>query len=108
MTATITSNELKQLIDSGNAPILIDVRNENELQYGRITKKSILIPLPEIKKRFKEIEKFKDLEIVVYCRTGGRSKIATDFLTEQGFKNVKNLIAGILAWREFYSSVIPY
>ena len=60
MTATITSNELKQLIDSGNAPILIDVRNENELQYGRITKKSILIPLPEIKKRFKEIEKFKD------------------------------------------------
>jgi rhodanese-related sulfurtransferase len=108
MTATITTKELKQLIDSNNTPILIDVRNENELQYGKITNKSVLIPLPKLQTRISELEKFKNQKIIVYCRSGGRSKVATDFLTEQGFKQVMNLIGGILAWREFDNSIIPY
>jgi rhodanese-related sulfurtransferase len=47
-----------------------------------------------------DIEGWKNDEIIVYCRSGARSGMATQFLEQSGFSNVVNLTGGMLAWRE--------
>src|SRR5947207_2204154 len=91
----ITSVELKQRLDRGDALRIVDVREPNEYQINRIPG-STLIPLGEVPSRYREIN--PDDEIVVQCKTGGRSAKAADFLRSVGFKRVLNLKGGILDW----------
>src|SRR5205823_834538 len=79
----ITSVELKQRLDRGDALRIVDVREPNEYQINRIPG-STLIPLGEVPSRYREIN--PDDEIVVQCKTGGRSAKAADFLRSVGFK----------------------
>ena len=104
----ITCQELHDTLAAKKEIILVDVRNEFELEYGQISKEQILIPLPELAQKISELEKYKEQELVVYCRTGGRSARATAFLQSQGFTGAKNLVGGILAYREFDESIITY
>ncbi|NUM30943.1 MAG: rhodanese-like domain-containing protein [Bacteroidetes bacterium] len=94
---TITAEELKNRIDSKNAPVIIDVREQYEFDEYNIN--GILIPLGDLKESLDKLEKYKNSEIVIHCRSGARSAAATDFLTKQGFSNVKNLIGGMLDWQ---------
>ena len=94
---TITSEELKSRIDSNNAPIIIDVREQYE--YDEFNINGILIPLGNLKESLGNLEKYKNSEIVIHCRSGARSAAATDFLTKNGFSNVKNLVGGMLDWQ---------
>ncbi|MCC6722744.1 MAG: rhodanese-like domain-containing protein [Bacteroidia bacterium] len=94
---TISSEELKDRIDKGTPPIIIDVRELYE--YDEFNINGILIPLGNLKESLAEIEKYRDMEIVIHCRSGARSAAATDFLTKQGFSNVKNLVGGMLDWQ---------
>jgi adenylyltransferase/sulfurtransferase len=95
-TATeITSVELKQRLDRGDALKIVDVREPNEYQINRIPG-SVLIPLGDVPKRQNELDPSD--EIVVHCKTGGRSAKAAEFLRSVGFKRVLNLKGGILGW----------
>src|SRR2546425_451832 len=79
----------------GVLPGIIDVREPNEYQINRIPG-SELIPLGDVPKRVNELN--PDDEIVVHCKTGGRSAKAADFLRSVGFKKVLNLKGGVLDW----------
>ena len=91
----ITSVELKQRLDRGDALKIVDVREPNEYQINRIAG-STLIPLGDVPKRYTELN--PDDEIVVHCKMGGRSAKAADLLRSVGFKRVLNLKGGILDW----------
>ena len=91
----ITSVELKQRLDRGDALTIVDVREPNEYQINRIPG-SVLMPLGEVPSRYAELN--PEDEIVVHCKMGGRSAKAADFLRSVGFKRVLNLKGGILDW----------
>ena len=95
----ITVEQLKQKIDAGEKVNLVDVREPVENTEFNIG--GTLIPLGKIQSmQVDEIDELKDEEVVLYCRSGNRSGQAAFFLESMGFKNVKNLTGGMLAWRE--------
>ena len=94
MTET-TPAEFKARQDQGTAPFLLDVRNPEEIQICRIPGATV-IPLPELASRLDELDKSR--EIVVHCKSGGRSAKAVEFLQSQGFTHVSNMTGGILRW----------
>ena len=91
----ITVLELKARLDRGEDLFVLDVREPHEYEINRIPG-STLIPLGELPERFTELD--ANREIVAQCKSGMRSARAAAFLREHGFKNVKNLKGGILAW----------
>jgi molybdopterin/thiamine biosynthesis adenylyltransferase/rhodanese-related sulfurtransferase len=91
----ITPVELKQKLDAGETPFILDVREPNEYQINKIPG-STLIPLGELPRRYQELP--KDRQIITQCKMGGRSAKAQDFLKTVGFTDVLNLKGGILAW----------
>ncbi|HYF04075.1 MAG TPA: rhodanese-like domain-containing protein [Patescibacteria group bacterium] len=93
----ITADELKQRLVSQPDTVILDVRQPEEYAERNIPN-SILIPLGELPARFSELERFKDREIIVHCKMGGRSAQACQFLNQQGF-NATNLKGGITAWK---------
>lgn len=87
--------ELQKKI-SEEAPVtVLDVREPAEYAFGHIPG-AVNIPLGELEDRINEIE--KDKEINVICRTGNRSDLAAQKLTEKGYKNVNNVIPGMSKW----------
>ena len=98
---TITVDELKTRLDAGENIHLLDVREPSENADFNIG--GTLLPLGEIRNMNTEaIDDWKDEEIVAYCRSGNRSGVAAQFLEQIGFKNVKNLVGGMIAWRQKY------
>jgi rhodanese-related sulfurtransferase len=96
---TITVEELKSKLDSGEKIHLLDVREPFENSDFNIG--GTLLPLGQIRAmQVDEIENWKDDEIVVYCRSGNRSGQACMFLETMGFTNTKNLTGGMVAWTE--------
>jgi len=93
-TREVSSDEARKLIDEGAQ--LIDVRADHEWEVGRIAGASH-VPLPELPQRLGEID--KDRPVVVYCRGGNRSSMATEALTNAGYDAVK-LSDGIVGWSE--------
>jgi adenylyltransferase/sulfurtransferase len=91
----ITVKELKARKDRGEDVFVLDVREPHEYEINRIPG-STLIPLGDLGERFVELD--ANREIVTQCKSGMRSARAAAFLREHGFKNVKNLKGGILAW----------
>lgn len=95
---TITVEELKARLDAGEKINLLDVREITERAEYNIG--GAHIPVGQIQQmQTDEIDGWEDQEVVVYCRSGNRSGIATNYLEQAGFKNVKNLVGGMLAWR---------
>jgi len=86
------SGQLKQ----NRGSVLLDVRTFVERKEENI-KGSLHIPLPEINNKAAELKKFKDKEIICYCRTGSRSLNAASKLKKHGF-TVANLRGGIMRW----------
>lgn len=93
---TITTDQLKERISAGETPILLDVRQPEE-HAERNIEGNIFIPLGELRIRIDELTPYKDQEIIVYCRSGGRSATAVQFLQEQGY-TATNLAGGITKW----------
>ena len=95
----ITVEELKQRMDAGEKIQLVDVREPAENTEFNIG--GTLLPLGKIQTmQIDDIDEFRDQELVLYCRSGNRSGQAALFLESMGFKNVKNLTGGMLAWKE--------
>ncbi|MFD1779149.1 sulfurtransferase TusA family protein [Fredinandcohnia salidurans] len=92
----VVSNEvLEATISSGKDILVLDVREAAEFAFNHIPE-AISIPLGELEDRFDELNKEK--EIYVICRTGSRSDLASQKLTENGFVNVKNVVPGMSNW----------
>lgn len=100
----INIDQFKEMRDNGNEFTLLDVREYHEYDIANI-EGSVLIPLGEVADRLDELN--PDDEIVIHCHHGGRSMRATQYLRDQGFKNVKNLAGGIDAWAEKYDPDMP-
>ncbi len=92
---TISPAVLKERLKKEKV-VLLDVREPYEHAEKNIPN-SILIPLGSLPQRVKELEPYKDQEIVVYCRSGNRSGQACEFLQKLGYK-ATNLEGGMLAW----------
>lgn len=98
----ISVHELKQKLESGAPFTLVDVREPWEHEEFNVGGQ--LIPVGEIMNRAWELEDHKNDEVVVYCRSGARSGMAQALLQAQGFSNVRNLVGGVLAWKEAFGS----
>jgi rhodanese-related sulfurtransferase len=99
-TNSLTVNELKEKIKNNDSTLVIlDVRSDAELT-GALPKieGALHIPVQELGKRFGELEKYKDKEIIVVCRTQNRSSKASQFLNEKGY-NTKFVKGGM---QEYY------
>ena len=83
-------------MDSGEEYIFLDVRKQEEFDAGHIPG-AILIPYTEIEAKAEEMLPQKDAQILVYCRSGRRSKIASESLVNLGYTNVKEF-GGIIDW----------
>jgi phage shock protein E len=93
---SISAQRAKQLMDSESDYVVLDVRTPEEYADGHI-KGSMLIPYNEIGERAEDELPEKDKLILVYCRSGRRSKIAAQALAELGYTNVKEF-GGIIDW----------
>jgi adenylyltransferase/sulfurtransferase len=96
--------EVKQRLDRGDEFVLIDVREPHEHQICNIPQAK-LIPLGELPKRVNELNTAD--EIVAHCKSGMRSAKAVDFLKQAGFKKVRNMQGGILAWSDKVDPTVP-
>src|SRR5688572_20384575 len=96
---TITVDEVHRRMEAGEKLNLVDVREPHENADYNIG--GILHPVGRVQSYdIDELEKLKDEEVILYCRSGSRSGNACLMLETMGFKNVKNLTGGMLAWRD--------
>jgi adenylyltransferase/sulfurtransferase len=96
--------EVKLKFDRKENFVLIDVREPHEFEICRIHGAK-LIPLGELPKRVHELNSAD--QIVAHCKSGVRSGKAVDFLKQAGFRKVKNMTGGILAWSEKVDPSVP-
>ena len=92
----ITAEQAKTIMDTEKDYVIIDARTEEEFAEGHV-ENSILIPEYEIKDRAEKELPDKEQLILVYCRSGRRSKIASEELVKLGYTNVKEF-DGIIDW----------
>ena len=104
MKGELEVQDVKQKLDRGDDFLLLDVREPHEYQIARI-EQAKLIPLGELEKRLGELN--KDAEIVVHCKSGGRSSKAVDLLKQKGFQHAINMRGGILAWSDKIDPRVP-
>lgn len=102
--ADIEPRDVKAKIAKGDRFVLIDVREPHEWQIGHIPQAK-LIPLGELPKRINELDSAD--EIIAHCKSGARSAKAVEFLQQSGFKKVRNMKGGILAWSDQVDPSVP-
>ncbi len=102
----LTPAQLFSEINNGRQITIIDVREIHEWQICNLESYgSTLIPLGQFPSRIGELN--PDEEIVLQCKMGGRSAKAYDMLKQAGFKNIRNLKGGILAWADQVDPSMP-
>ena len=92
----ISQEEAKEIMDSGEDIVILDVREQDEYDAGHIPG-AVLIPYTRIEEQSGAMLPDKNRTILVYCRTGRRSKIAAQSLAELGYSDVREF-GGILDW----------
>lgn len=104
MVREISVEELKTRRDRGENPLIIDVREDWELQLARIPG-VVHVPMSEVPARLAEFS--RDAETIVMCHAGGRSMRVAHYLANQGFTKVANLAGGISAWSQSVDATVP-
>ncbi len=99
MKALITAEELKSRIEGMIAPIIVDVRDAEELEGGFI-EGSIHLPMDQINEKAVELIPNKQREVVLYCARGRRSAVAADILEKMGYTNVKSMEGGYEVYKD--------
>ncbi|HEY9159708.1 MAG TPA: FAD-dependent oxidoreductase [Desulfomonilia bacterium] len=94
----LTPREVKAKLDSGEKPFILDVRGPDEYEEMRLGIGETLIPLGALRKRLGELPEDKDREIITYCKISLRGYEAALVLEANGYKNVKVMEGGIMAW----------
>jgi len=99
----LSVKDLKKRMDAGEDLFILDVREPFEYQIANIGGK--LIPQGEVPQRLAEID--RDREIIVQCKSGGRSQRIAEFLKQSGYPKVANVSGGIIAWSDQIDPSIP-
>ena len=94
----ITVEELKKRLDNKEELVFLDVREEWEYEEDNLG--ALNISLGQLPHQLQNIQEYRDQEIIVHCRSGARSGNAKKFLETKGFKKVRNVLGGILAFRQ--------
>ncbi|KIV58399.1 hypothetical protein TS65_05980 [Aneurinibacillus migulanus] len=90
----VSTHEVNERLKQGENLHLIDVREDDEYAAGRVPGAKH-IPLNQIPERLHELD--KDKEYIMVCRSGNRSGMASEWLSERGY-HVKNMVGGMLDW----------
>ena len=101
----ITVLQLKEMQEANKEFVLLDVRETFEYEFANLGGE--LVPLDQLPDRLNEIEQYKEKEMIVMCRSGSRSARACEYLSRNGFKNVKNLKGGINDWAREIDPSLP-
>jgi sulfur-carrier protein adenylyltransferase/sulfurtransferase len=102
----ITPTEVKQRLDAGEHLVIVDVREPHEWSLGTIKAPDVrFIPVGDVPARMHELNSAD--EIILQCRSGVRSARALGILQDAGFRKLKNLTGGILAWSDEVDPSIP-
>jgi rhodanese-related sulfurtransferase len=96
---TISGAELAQQIQSGHAPVILDVRTEEEYRAGHIPG-ARNVPIDQLAKQLPSLGIAKSDEVVVHCEMGGRAAKAEDVLAAAGYQHVVDLQGHMKGWRE--------
>jgi sulfur-carrier protein adenylyltransferase/sulfurtransferase len=99
----LSVTELKRRMDRGDDLFILDVREPFEYQIANLGGK--LIPQNDVPRRLEEID--RDREIIVHCKTGGRSQRVAELLKQSGYQRVANLAGGIQAWSDQIDPSVP-
>lgn len=96
---SISNDEFISLIKNNPKTVVLDVRTPEELKgpLGKLDN-VINIPIQELSRRLNELNKYKDDEIIVICRTQNRSAAAAEFLNRNGFKT-KYVFGGMTEYK---------
>jgi rhodanese-related sulfurtransferase len=97
---------VKQMLDSGEDFLLLDVREPDEHALVHI-QQARLIPMSQLRERLAELEPYRDQRIVVHCHHGGRSQQVMLWLRRQQFPQVQNMSGGIDAWSQQVDPALP-
>jgi sulfur-carrier protein adenylyltransferase/sulfurtransferase len=100
----ISARELDAKRKSGESLCLLDVRNQEEYALCHLDGAK-LIPVSDLKARLNELD--RECETIVYCKSGGRSRRAIEILNANGFKKLRSLTGGILAWADTIDNSMP-
>lgn len=92
----LTPQDVAKKMKSENV-VVVDVREPNETAEGYI-EGAKLIPMGQVGARLKELGS-KDQNLIMVCRSGGRSSQVTIQLMQAGYTNVSNMAGGMLAWQ---------
>lgn len=92
----VSSRQASELIQNIN-PLVLDVRTDAEFKSGHL-ENAVLIPVQQLQARLKEIEAYKDQDILIYCATGNRSTVASKIMIDSGFTRIYNMRYGIYQW----------
>jgi len=98
---SVSVQDAAEMQGGDGGALIIDVREPNEYVQIR-AKGAVLLPLGRLNSRVRDLP--RDRELLLMCRTGGRSQNATQFLAANGFENVTNITGGIVAW---YQAGLP-
>jgi len=114
----VNRDELRNLVDKKGNYVLVDVRELEELKHGMIpTAKNLpmselleAFDLPEegFKAKYGFDKPKKENNIIFYCRTGERSRVATQLAIQKGFKKARNYFGSVYDWSDFDSNVKKY
>lgn len=98
--SSVSAKEVKEKILNKEDLLLLDVRTPGEFNgpLGHI-EGTVLVPLQALESSIKKLEKYKDKEVIVYCRSGNRSQNGTRIMLKHGFKAV-NMLGGMRAWNK--------
>ena len=92
----ITAQEAKQIMDTEEGYVILDTRTQAEFDEGHIPG-AIVISHDEIEEKAEQLLPDKDQLLLVYCRSGRRSKLAAEALVKLGYTNIKEF-GGIIDW----------
>lgn len=93
----ISSQKAKEIIDSEEDVVILDVRTEEEFNSGHI-KDAVLVPVDDIQGKIQEVIENKNSKIMIYCRSGNRSATAAQKMKELGYTNIYDF-GGINTWK---------
>lgn len=94
----LSIEETKELIESQEDLLILDVRTTEEFNQGHI-EGAQQISVDDLKDRVQELEDYKDKSVLVYCRSGNRSSKAVNILLDNGFSNIYHMSEGFMNWK---------
>jgi rhodanese-related sulfurtransferase len=94
----IGQDTLLEQLQSGESPIILDVRTPREYKQGHLPS-AVNLPYQQIGRRMAELEQIRGRQVVVYCEVGPRARVAQSMLEQAGFTDVQHLAGDMAGWR---------